>query len=182
MEPSQADPLVRALKRLTLAIWALVVVSAVYVGIYLSEYIPFVSSPAQLTSGQVTASGPPPAVVSNFEQLHGLPPEEMVKRATVITISKYEVDGARGKCVLTEILKQKPGVKFYYKIGDEFQRCSFDPKEDASYGDGQVTFFVGNPAEMRFAASFFGDRISGLADMPMADLRALIEADQKAAR
>jgi hypothetical protein len=182
MEPPQIDPFVRAIKRLTLAVWALVAVCGVYVGIYLSAYIPFLSSSAPITSAQVTTSRPPPAVAEEFEQLHGLPPEEMVKRASVITISKYESDGDRGKCVLTEILKQSPGVRFYYKIGDEFRLCSFDPKEDTSYGEGQVTFFVGNPAEMRYATTFFGDRISGLADIPMADLRALIAADQKAAK
>ena len=47
-----------------------------------------------------------------------------IKLSSVITISMHEVDGGRGKCVLREVLKQSPGVRFYYKVGDEFRHCS----------------------------------------------------------
>jgi hypothetical protein len=182
MEPSQSDPLVRSIKRLTLAVWALVVLVGINVAFYFSAYLPFFNSSVPVATSEMRGSVPPPEVVREFKQLHGLPPEEMVKHSSVITISMHEVDGSRGKCVLREVLKHSPGVRFYYKVGDEFRHCSFDPKEERSYGEGQVTFFVGNPAEMRYATTFFGERISGLGDMPIGELRAIIASEQKAAK
>jgi hypothetical protein len=178
MEPSQIDSLVRVIKRLTVAVWVLVVLFAVYVGIYLSDQVSFRRSLAPIASRELGRLGPPPADAESFQTLYGLPPEEMVKRASVITISRHEAEGNRGKCVLTEILKQSAGVKFYYKVGDEFQHCNFDPKEASRYGEGEVTFFVGSPAEMRYATTFSGERLSGLGDMPISELRALIASEQ----
>ena len=182
MEPSQSDPLVRAIRRLTFAVWALVVFVGINVAFSFSAYLPVFSSSVPVASSELRGSGPPPEVAQEFQQLHGLPPEEMVKLSSVITISMHEVDGSRGKCVLREVLKHSPGVRFYYKLGDEFRHCSFDPKEEQSYGEGQVTFFVGNPAEMRYATTFFGERISGLGDMPLADLREIIASEHEGAK
>lgn len=182
MKPTQSDALVRAIRRLTIAVWALVALVGVYVGLYLIAYIPYFTSPGTFASNEVPSSNPSSVATAKYEKLHDLPPEEMIKRASVIVLTRHEVDGDRGKCVLAEILKQSPGTRFYYKVGDEFQHCSFNPKESSSYGEGQVTFFAGNPAQMRYSTTYFGERISGLGDMPLGELRAQIAAGQQAAK
>jgi hypothetical protein len=166
---------------MTVAIWALVAVVALDAGIYLSAYLPFFAQGRPVVLNQQPGSSPPPEVAAKFEQLHDLPPEEMVRRASVITLSRHEVEGNKGTCRLTEILKQSPGTKLYYEVGDEVRHCSFDPTDGSMHGEGQVTFFVGSPAEMRYSTTYFGDRISGLGDMPLSELRALIAAGQGAA-
>jgi hypothetical protein len=174
VDPERSDSLARAVKRLTIAVWALIVVIAIQVAFYLSAYIPSVM---MMFRDNTDSSRDARKSLPTGENFHELPTEELIKAATVITLSKHVVEEGKGKCVLTEILKQAPGVRFYYKIGDSFRHCSFDPAEEAQYGNGQITFFAGNPAEMRYAITYFDDRVSSLGDMPLEELRRLIAED-----
>jgi hypothetical protein len=173
MEPSAQESIVRALRRLTIAVWALTAVFAVFVGMYLVAYIPTLS----ITSSSPREPQPPggAAVPSRptvqHENFHELPLEKKIEAASVIAIAKYQKEGDRNKCIISEILRQVPDTKFYYKVGDEFRQCSHYLKPGEDRGDGQLMFFVGNPAGFRYSSSFRGERLPGLGDMPFDLLR-----------
>jgi hypothetical protein len=114
-----------------------------------------------------------------LEHFHSLPLEQQVEAASVIAISRYEKDGDRLKCVISEILKQSPGTKFYYKVGDEFRQCSFYPKLNEYSIDGQIIFFIGSPAQFKYSTSLNNERVTGLGDMPIDALRTLIKSQSK---
>lgn len=40
-----------------------------------------------------------------------------------------------------------PNTAFYYRVGDEFRRGSEQIRDNTDYGNGQILFFVGSPAE-----------------------------------
>ena len=180
METSGQDLVVRAVRRLTIAVWALTAVLAVFVGMYLVAYIPYFSamgSPSDepRPSGGISA---PSVFVDRYENFYEWPLEKQIDAASVIALAKYQKDGDRMKCVLSEILKQAPDTKFYYNIGDEFRQCSHYSKAGESRGDGQIIFFVGNPAQMRYSSTFRGDRLTGLGDMPFDLLRKQIKGEK----
>ena len=66
-----------------------------------------------------------------------------------------------------EFLKKESGVTVYYHLGDEHAPSSHYPKANTDYGDGVIIFFTGSPAVMQMSMSYSGDRIRGLADMPL---------------
>jgi hypothetical protein len=179
METSGQDSIVRALRHLTIAVWALTAVLAVFVGMYLVAFLPafaFFSSSA----GKAKSS---PAALSKSETRYSdiseLPLGKRIEASSVILIAKYQKDGDRNKCVISEILKLVPETKFQYNIGDEFQHCSHYPKSDENRGDGQLVFFVGNPAEYRYASMIYGGSLSGFGNMPIDLLRKQISDETK---
>ncbi len=107
---------------------------------------------------------------------HNLPPEEMIKQASVILLTKYEAEGTKLKAVVTEVVKREPDTTLYYAVGDEYHHLSRWSGETEVYGEGNVVFFVGSPAQMRTAYSYSEDRIGGLGGMPLSVLRALAAA------
>ena len=176
MEPAEQTSFTRAVRSLTVAVWALTAITAVLVGLYLLAYFPSFSRSSgdkplrkEVESAKLVES---PSVHPGF---HEMPLSKKIELASVIAIAKYEPDGDRVKCVLSEILKQAPGTSFYFKLGDEIAQCSHYPKPNESRGDGQLMFFVGSPADFRFSTSFFGDRLGGLGNMPVELLRKQIE-------
>jgi hypothetical protein len=177
MDTLGQEAIVRALRRLTIAVWALTAVLAVFVGMYLLAYIPYFSVMADSSSERQPSTGPSGAskLTERFEKFYELPPEKQIEAASVIALAKYQKDGDRMKCVISEILKKAPETKFYYKVGDEYGQCSHYMKPGEDRGDGQIMFFVGNPAQFRFSASFRGDRLTGLGDMPVDVLRKQIK-------
>jgi hypothetical protein len=88
----------------------------------------------------------------------------------VIALATHRIEKDQVKTVIAEILKQTPGTTFYYKIGDEW-RTHQPLRPNTSYGEGQVMFFVGSPAQFRFSTSYHDGRITGLGDMPLDVLR-----------
>ena len=122
----------------------------------------FGSAPALRESGQQEVIG------TQYPLLHDLPIEQRVERASVIIVTKFEsaADG-RKKAVVAEILKQAPGTRFNYKVGDEYPAASYYPREGVDRGDGSVVFFEGVPAEMRYSSTYRDGRISGLGDIPL---------------
>lgn len=99
---------------------------------------------------------------------HELSLDQQIERASVIAIARFESapDGER-KAIFREVLKQSPGTTFHYKLGDEYARASYYPRDDFSKGDGVVIFFVGSPASMRMSMTYSGDRIQSLGDIPL---------------
>ena len=182
MEPSGSEVLVRAVRRLTTAVWVLVALVAIIVSLNLISYVPWLFEMIDSRSSPSNAQSPRAPSAERFENLHEMPVEQLVKAASVIAISTHTLDAGKGKCVLAEILKQDPGVRFYYKIGDNFRHCSFDPADGSMHGEGQVMFFTGNPASFSYSTTYFGGRVSGLGDMPLEDLRKLIVSQTNAPR
>ncbi|HEY0665879.1 MAG TPA: hypothetical protein VGD24_07430 [Gallionella sp.] len=99
---------------------------------------------------------------------HELPVEEQIKKASAIALARYEKspDG-KMKAVIKEFLKKDPGVVVYYNTGDEYTSSSYYPNINRSYGDGVIIFFTGSPARMSMSVTYTGDRINGLADIPV---------------
>ena len=168
MADSEQETVVRALRRLTTAVWALTIVVAAFVGLYLALPIASLTWSSSKQHGEEpAASAPVIESLARQPDFPAMPLEKQIDAATVIAIAKYEKVGERNKCVLTEILKQSPGTKFYFKVGDELHHCSHDIKPNETRGDGQVIFFVGNPADFRLSTSFYADRLGGLGNMPV---------------
>jgi hypothetical protein len=122
-----------------------------------------------ITEDNISPSGY--ASEKEFNGLHDWPLDRQIKAATVIAIVKYEKDGDRHRAVFSEFLKKDPGIKFYYKVGDEWERGGFYAREGVSHGDGQIVFFTGNPPFMRYSCSMHGTRILSFGDMPLDILR-----------
>jgi hypothetical protein len=179
MDTSGQESVARALRRLTIAVWALTGVMTVFVGMYLIAYLPWISFSGSTPSETQSSPAAFPKSEPQYENFYALPLEKQIDAASVIAIAKYQQDGERNKCMISEILKVAPGTKFYYNVGDEFRQCSHYRKPGEERGDGQLMFFVGNPAEFRYSSSFRGDRVGGLGDMPFELLRKQIEASTK---
>lgn len=172
METPERDSSVRALRGLTIAVWALTAVMAVFVTLYLVAYIPsFTFSSVNLTRSTVAESERPLGSFTRYPDFHAMPLEKQIEAASVIAIARYERESERNKCVLSEILKQAPGTEFHFKLGDELRHCSHNVKPSESRGDGQLMFFVGSPADLRFSRTFFGERLAGSGNMPISLLR-----------
>jgi hypothetical protein len=179
MEYPDQTSLIRAVRRLTISIWALVAVLALFLGIYLVAYIPWIRFSLDDHVSSLASSSPPDSNGAELRNFHAMPLEKQIEAASVIAISQYEKDGDRLKCVVSEILKQSPNINFYYKIGDEYRQCSRYPKQNEDYGDGQIMFFIGNPADFTYSTSFRGNRVTGLGDMTIEELRARIKSQNK---
>jgi hypothetical protein len=111
------------------------------------------------------------------KQFHEFSIEEKIQKASVIALAKYEkADDGKMKAIITEFLKKDANTEIYYKVGDEYSSSSYYPSDKHGHGDGVVIFFVGSPAEMRSAASYYGDRIAGLSDIPIKLFRKKCEA------
>jgi hypothetical protein len=181
-EGDDMEPLIRAIKTLTIAVWclcALVLAQLVLYGVSSIRSARWMRtatasrtespaiSPARRESLRSTEADDPP--------LHDLPPDEVVARSSAILLTSYQKDGDRFKAIVAEVLKQAPDTKLYYAVGDEFPTLSFYPKEGETCGEGQVVFMVGSPASMRLSYSFDNGRIGGLGDMPLSTLREMVK-------
>jgi hypothetical protein len=147
-----ADRTHQKLKRLTAVVWIL---SAIIVMGVLLAAVQFFSWPNPCAS------------------LDGSP-EKKIRAASVIALARYEKSGSTLRCVITEILKRAPGTVFYYRVGDEFRHGNTEIRENTDYGDGQILFFVGSPAEHCYSVAFSGDRLRWMGEMPITQLRQII--------
>jgi hypothetical protein len=182
------------IRRLTLAVRTLTLVIALHMvvaiftffftprfpyGSFVPPFSESVVGPPEV--GRMLRSTPPSFSTTRFESFEKYndfdkwPVEKKFEEASVVILAKFERDGNRYKCVVSEILKKAPNTSFFYKVGDEYQDGSFYPKDGERRGDGQIVFFVGNPAQMKYACSFYGDRISAFGDMPFEELRKLVK-------
>jgi hypothetical protein len=155
--PSTLDPTLRKAKRLSAAVWILAILLS------LTLFVSFVL----IRSVSVTRS--------EFDRLS---PEERVHAASVIALAKYQRSGSTLRCVISEIVKQTPGTKFYYKVGDEFRAGNQRATENTDFGDGEILFFTGSPARLELITAYRADRITGLGDMPISLLREIIRTSK----
>ena len=94
--------------------------------------------------------------------------DEQIRKSSVIALAVFEPSSdGRMKAVIKEFLKKESGVTVYYDLGDEHAPSSHFPEASTDYGDGVIIFFTGSPAVMQMSMSYSGDRIRGLADMPL---------------
>ena len=105
--------IVRALRRLTIAVWALVLVVALFVAMYLVAYVPWLRfSWNSLESPRASQSGTSSRSLIPYERFHDLPIEKQIEAVSVIAIARYQKDGEKLKCVISEILKRSPNTAF----------------------------------------------------------------------
>jgi hypothetical protein len=166
----------RALRGLSIAVWALVIV--LIVNVLLTLYREFLS-PIYLPRFDAV---PPrlsyridPSTIDSLANFYDWPIEKQVQNASVIVLTTFKQDGQKLKSVVSEILKQQPGTTFNYQVGDEYARGSRYVRENTAYGDGEVIFFTGSPATMRYSSTYSGGRLLGMGDMPLQTLRKIIE-------
>ncbi len=110
-------------------------------------------------------------IKDRYAGFHDWPVKKQIQTASVIVIARYETEGKKLKCVISEILKKAPDTDFYYQVGDEYERGSHYMRADTTYGDGKIIFFTGSPASMKYSCSFTGDRVMSLGGMPFDELR-----------
>ena len=98
--------------------------------------------------------------------------EEQIAISTVIAIVKYEskTDGSI-RAHFDEILKKSSDVEFAYSNGDSYPAMDLFPDGDTFHGDGSIVFFVGSPPRQKASASYTGDRVMALGNIPISLLR-----------
>jgi len=172
----QNEDLTKIIRRLSQGIWllsALVIVN-ILVSLFAALFPPAVAK--RITTSFPDAVSPTPEMdATKYNNFSDWPLHEQIQEATVIAIARYEKDGERYKAVFKEFLKKENNTIFFYEVGDEYPQSSYQPKDGISYGDGQIIFFTGSPATMRYACSFRGDRIAAFSDMPFDVLRSIIK-------
>jgi hypothetical protein len=175
-DPTRNEPLRRAVRSLTVAVWCLVALVGIQLALYGWGYVQsmrfmrgaMAKGPTRVQESTTTNFHPPPTE-ENLPD--GLPLDQLVARSTVVLLTSYQDDGDRWKAVVAEIVKQAPGVELNYSVGDEFPTLSFAKQKGVSCGEGSVVFMVGNPASMRHSYSFDRGRIGGLGDITVSKLR-----------
>ena len=172
----------KAIRGLAAAVWCLAGVLLAFLAFYaLALLRPQALFGQRSSTGSASRSGitsTPMERPSSFEPgFPSLMPEEKIKKASAILVTSWKREGATAKAVVTEIVKQKPGTRLYYSVGDEYSHFGAEMPREV-YGDGEVVLMVGSPAEMRESYSFEGGRIGGLGDMPLTKLRELAKQSQ----
>jgi hypothetical protein len=139
----------------------------------LSYVVAFFAMPAFVSRNLITETdslkgSPLPSSRMEGPRFHELTVGEKINEASVIALLRYEpISDGEVKAVVREFLKKEPGVDIYYGIGDEYPHASYHVSDKSDRGDGVILFFVGSPAEMRMSATYAGDRIRGLGDIPL---------------
>jgi hypothetical protein len=160
-------------KRLTVAVWILGAFTALN---FIATTFVVLSPTIQEKRFQLMMRNKnfPAVIKDQYTGFHDWPVKKQIQAASVIAIARYETEGKKLKCVISEILKKDPDTDFYYQVGDEYERGSHYMSDDTTYGDGQIIFFTGSPASMKYSCSFTGDRVMALGGMPFDELRETI--------
>jgi hypothetical protein len=175
-ESSPDNSTARSINKLTIAVWALVIITAAQLTFSaLALLFPSFVTRRWLQTGPHEIGSSVSSSPEEFNNFYDWPVEKKIESASLIAIGKYQKSGDTLKCVISEILKQRPGTLFYYKVGDEYPNGNMHIHVDTKYGDGQIMFFTGSPAGFRYGCSFTGERIGGLGDMPMPQFRELVQ-------
>lgn len=163
----------KLLKKLTLAIWVLCALTFVNIIISLFSAV-FPLYIAKRATAYIADEGnviSPDRYMDKYDGFHDWPVEKQIEGASVIALTVWEKDETKLKCIIKEILKIEPETTFYYNLGQEYTSQSRYPKENTSYGDGEIIFFTGSPASMRYSTTYKDGRILGMGDMPIEILR-----------
>ena len=162
--------LARSVRRLTRAVWCLL---GLLVLTFAAPWIMYLVGPtSRVTTRQVTTSGRPAEAPLPYEpsfdnDFHARKPEEQIKRATVILVTRIQKDQGEHKAVISEIVKRGPKIRFYYAVGDEYGEMSHLPASNCEgcEGEGQVVFLLGNPATMAASYGYRDGRIDSFGGM-----------------
>jgi hypothetical protein len=173
MDPTKEDDTsTRAIRRLTFAVWALVLILIVNMSLQLiTGFLPVMFARRLFDESHSPTSLRNYPSVDPMADFYEWPLEKQVANASVIVLTKFERDGPRIKSIISEILKLAPGTTFNYHVGDEYARGSRYVRENTSYGDGEIIFFTDSPATMRYSSTYQGGRLLGLGDLPIDVLR-----------
>jgi hypothetical protein len=177
-----SEPIVRALRALTIAVWVLCGLVFVQVAFYGASYWSswrWMRNSGRVTSATTSTTSYEPSAAGmrrdSGADFHDLPAEQKAARASAVLLISYQQDGDRFKAVVAEVLKLNPGVELHWNVGDEMPMYSYYPVDNESRGEGQVVFLLGSPAEMRSSYSFDHGRIGGMGDMPLEKLREMVK-------
>ena len=182
-EPAQPrlESLARSVRRLTIAVSVLIVLMlALFVLPWVWYYVRAQLDVHQQQAESGEASQPYGTPDEELNSFHDLLPDEKIRRASAILLTKVQIDGSRVKEIVSEVVKRAPGVSLYYGVGDELEHMShtLDPSCKGCEGEGQVVFMGGNPAQMASSYSFTGDRIGGMGGMPLERLRKMAKESE----
>lgn len=166
-QPPQLDRIEKLLKSLSIAVWCLVAVNTIAVGLSLARREPITHF--AMTSG---------FEVPGFESWEGLTIEQKIARSSVVLITENKLGGGKLKAVIKEVPKRARDTTFYYAVGDEYPQLTETPREHTSYGDGAIVLLAGSPATMRESYPIYRGTIAGLGDMPMEKMRELLSTQQ----
>jgi hypothetical protein len=177
------DPLIRAVRTLTIAVWCLCGLLAIQLAFYGWGWFQSARVWRRTVEGADHASttmtrGITPVSTDVFDgrQFHDLSPEEKIARSSAILLVSYQKEGERFKAVVAEILKLRSDAQLRYAVGDEMSELSYYPRGGEVRGEGQVVFLAGSPALLRSSYSFEAGRIGGMGDMPIDVLRQMVKA------
>jgi hypothetical protein len=159
VDNSQSDQTIR---KLTTAVWAVAI--ALTLNVLATLYVGFALSPFGLAETSLSMSVPYRDELAGF---HEWPVEEKIKAASVVAVTIHTNEDGKIRSIISAIPKQSPGTTFAYHVGDEYMPAGHMPRENTFYGDGEVIFFTGSPARMRYSSSYTDGRIGGFGDMPL---------------
>jgi len=177
-QPTERSPSTREIRRLTFALWALVLALLLNAGVTLSVSLSSVSAHRVTEAPPDTVSTLDHPFVDEYAGFHEWPLKKQIEVASAIVLTTYKVEDGKLKSVISEILKQQPGVTFHYQIGDEDVRGSRHIEENTFYGDGEVILFTGSPPMMRYSASYSHGRVGAMGDVPLQTLREMIAKEK----
>ena len=180
-ESPKTDSLAKAVRALAIMVGCLAAgilgMFALYaITLYKSRAF-FREGATSVSSTRTTHSVSSPGAQTDQKPFQTLPPEERVRRATAILLTKHQNDGGKVKAVVSEILK-RPESGLPYSVGDEYVDLSRYAGGDADYGDGEVVFFIDSALDSRESITYRNGRITGLGDMPLDTLRAMSRGER----
>jgi hypothetical protein len=175
----QPDGIACALQRLNVAVWVLVLLAALnLIALLFQTFFP----PYIATRAMESLRGTPMASriesMTRYNDFHAWSLEKQIESASVIALAEHKVADGKVRTYITEIFRQQPDVTFNYKVGDEYASHAQPVRENTTYGDGEVMFFVGSPAGFIYSTTYSGDRILGMGDLPISTLRKMIQAQK----
>ena len=175
-EPTDQPQTAQTLRDLTSAVWLLVIIATLDLGV--SLFSTFVRNPAfsPTVAAPIEQTSMMRGAIDRYIDFYKWPIEKKIEAASVIALATHQIADGKVKSIISEILKQEPGIEFYYKVGDELSDHTRDVRKGTTYGDGEIIFFTGSPAQFRFSTTYSHGRIQGLGDMPVERLSTLINA------
>lgn len=184
-EPANPDPIVRAVKSLTVAVWFMAAGIFLMFGFFAWIYIgPMVRYSSKLVSSSTAG----PAAQTSWQpekfegkDFNGLTLEKRIKYASVILVTQYVTFGGVRKEVISEIVKVTPGTDFHRKVGDELKFPGSSARRPEDSSEGNVVFMVGSPPDFRESSGYENDQFGfGPNAMSLERLRDLAKGDAKA--
>lgn len=173
--PVEDAAFTRGIRRLTVAIWALVIALIGNAAIlFLSSFLPMMIFANH--GGESFSMGSSSIDIKDeFQGFHDWPLEKQLASASAVAITVHKNEDGRVKSIIDSIPKGA-NAGFNYKVGEEYAPASHYPRNNTSYGDGEVIFFTGSPPMMRLSYTYSDGRIAGLGDLPLQKFAELAKA------